>query len=343
VLLFILPEIYCLKQQFDSHPEKLVFGKHGVSGIKFFFWDSQFGRFFNTGPIKGHGDPFFFVHTSLWAFLPWSLVMFAAVFQFIKAGIKNFRTTEWYCISGALLTFLLFSASKFQLPHYLNIVFPFFAIITAQFLDSRQTVKSINAIRITQVIVITLMLMVIAVLHYFFAPAIDAITIIGVAVLLILLFALPSKISAEAVQKAIVFTVMASFAVNLYLNSTFYPALMHYQAGSEAAMWLNNNNPQRLPIVQVADEYMPAMEFYSQTPVSSINADGTGPLPQQPFLLYAPETLINDLKGKGWQLQPIKNFPRYWVSRLKPAFLNKATRNSQLSNMMVVRVIHPAP
>ena len=62
---FIAPELYCLYQQFDLHPEKLVFEKHNVSGIKFFFWDSQFGRFFNTGPIQGSGDIFFFVHSLL--------------------------------------------------------------------------------------------------------------------------------------------------------------------------------------------------------------------------------------------------------------------------------------
>ena len=123
---FIIPEIWCLYIQFDAHPEKLVFEQTSVSGIRFFFWDSQFGRFFNTGPIKGHGDPFFFVHTTLWAFLPWSLLLFAAIYQFIKKGRKAVKETEWYCISGALLTFLLFSASSFQLPHYLNIVFPFF-------------------------------------------------------------------------------------------------------------------------------------------------------------------------------------------------------------------------
>ena len=89
ILIFILPELYCLYQQFDLHPEKIVFGQKAVSGIRFFFWDSQFGRFFNSGPIKGGGDPSFFIHTTLWAFLPWSLLLFAAIFQFIKKGIKN--------------------------------------------------------------------------------------------------------------------------------------------------------------------------------------------------------------------------------------------------------------
>jgi len=75
VALFITPELYSLWYQFDKHPEKVVFGKNNVSGIRFFLWDSQFGRFANSGPIKGKGGPNFFFHTVLWAFFPWSMVM----------------------------------------------------------------------------------------------------------------------------------------------------------------------------------------------------------------------------------------------------------------------------
>ncbi len=158
IMIFTLPELYCLYEQFDLHPEKVVFGQHTVSGIRFFYWDSQFGRFFNTGPIKGHGDPTFFVHTTLWAFLPWSLLLFAAVFQFIRKGTKNVQSQEWYCLCGSLLTFLVFSASQFQLPHYLNIVFPFFAILTAQYLYNLSSEKSIRAVRITQLLLIGILL-----------------------------------------------------------------------------------------------------------------------------------------------------------------------------------------
>lgn len=74
-LIFTLPEIYALYTQFDLHPEKTVFNRHNVSGIKWFLWDSQFGRFVNNGPIhQGRsGDPFFYLHTLLWAFAPWCL------------------------------------------------------------------------------------------------------------------------------------------------------------------------------------------------------------------------------------------------------------------------------
>ena len=84
ILIFILPELYTLYVQFDLHPELVVFGKTNVSGLKFFFWDSQFGRFFNNGPVKGKGDISFFLHTTLWAFLPWSILFYTAVINLFK-------------------------------------------------------------------------------------------------------------------------------------------------------------------------------------------------------------------------------------------------------------------
>ena len=115
---FTLPEVYTLYQQFDLHPEKLVFGKTGVSGIRFFLWDSQFGRFFNTGPIKGEGDKFFFLHTLLWAFLPWSLPLYIGVGKAMYGLIKRRNSlptqfgaiqpgAEYVSLGSGLATFAL--------------------------------------------------------------------------------------------------------------------------------------------------------------------------------------------------------------------------------------------
>jgi 4-amino-4-deoxy-L-arabinose transferase-like glycosyltransferase len=339
ILIFILPELYCLYQQFDLHPEKVVFGQKAVSGVRFFFWDSQFGRFFNSGPIKGGGDPSFFIHTTLWAFLPWSLLLFAAIFQFIKKGIQNIQSHEWYCLCGSLLTFLVFSLSQFQLPYYLNIVFPFFAILTAQYLYNLVSEKSIRAVRITQWIIIGLLLVLIAAVHFFFRPEVFG-WLTG-AILLILLAALlflPKSISRKAYWRIGFSTLLASFIVNLYLNLAFYPSLLHYQAGSEAAMWINKNYINKLPVAQSGDNPF-LIEFYLDQPLVNINPDGTGAIPPRPFLLIAQTDVINGLKAKGWQIQPVETFERFWVSRLKPAFLNKATRGKELSysELVIVR------
>ncbi len=137
-LLFTAPEVIALYLQFDSHPEKLVFGQTNVSGIRFFLWDSQFGRFFNTGPIKNtNGHPFYFVLVFLWAFLPWVAVFVAAM----SSGVRKFfvrsgedRSGFVFLCGAFFITFGLFSATSFQLDHYTVILFPFAAILCGKFL-----------------------------------------------------------------------------------------------------------------------------------------------------------------------------------------------------------------
>ncbi len=136
-LLFTAPEVIALYVQFDAHPEKLVFGQNDVSGIKFFLWDSQFGRFFNTGPIKNQdGHPWYFLAVFLWAFLPWVAVFVAALHSGVRKllGGSNGSHAGFIFLCGAFfITFILFSATKFQLDHYTVILFPFAAILCGKF------------------------------------------------------------------------------------------------------------------------------------------------------------------------------------------------------------------
>ncbi|MGI4727725.1 MAG: ArnT family glycosyltransferase [Janthinobacterium lividum] len=339
VMLFLAPEIYCLYQQFDLHPEKLVFDQHNVSGIRFFFWDSQFGRFFNNGPIKGHGDPFFFFHTILWAFIPWSILLYIAVFQFFRS--QNQQKREWFCICGALLTFLVFSASKFQLPHYITIIFPFFAIITAQYLINIKTEKSWRAIRITQTVVLVLLIVIILILQYFYqAENITFLTILPLIAAVALFIFISVKTASGNKYKLLFQSVLVSIFINLYFNLNFYPSLLKYQSGSEAAFYIDKNSTlSNLPVAQLQqEEYSHALEFYLNRPLILVDENGKGNLPQKPFLLYVSADGAKRLTQKGWKLKFVKSFDDYLVTRLKGKFLNQETRKTVLGEMDLVLV-----
>lgn len=154
-LIFILPELAALYLQFDIHPDKVVFGHTHVSGIIWYFWGSQFGRFFNSGPIVNtQGNPLFFVHTYLWAFLPWSLIFIGSIYNLIKSWRSAIADNEHiggrrkavYLLASFWITFIMFSATKFQLDHYTNIIMPFAAIICARYLYiAQQAVYSLNS------------------------------------------------------------------------------------------------------------------------------------------------------------------------------------------------------
>ena len=184
-LVFTLPELYVLYTQFDLHPSKIVFGKTNVSGLSFFFWDSQFGRFFNNGPIKGKGDIAFFIHTYLWVFLPWALLSLVGIYQLFITKKNTINPKRWIMGASCLLTFLMFSFSKFQLPHYLIILLPHFSIFTAAYLIENASEKALKNINILQSILFFILVVAILTLTIIYA-SINLIAIIALLMLAML-------------------------------------------------------------------------------------------------------------------------------------------------------------
>ncbi|WP_247651707.1 ArnT family glycosyltransferase [Chitinophaga eiseniae] len=323
--LFITPELYALYRQFDLHPEKTVFNNTGVSGLRFFFWDSQFGRFMNTGPIKGSGDPFFFFHTVLWAFLPWSVMLYAAVILFIR---KWKQQKEYYCICAALATFLLFSLSRFQLPHYLNIIFPFFAILTAQYILSLETVRGLKFFRITQYTIIILVAIAGVVLDLLYKPAMHYAWLLLAGALLLLYVLLHYWLDKSTRQAIFYRTIAISILLNLYLNTILYPDMMQYQSGSQAATYANTAlRGQSIGLYQV-NSY--AFDFYLDAPV--IREDSAS------AVVFTSREGLDLLQGQGHTCTIIRSFPHFYVSKLDLPFVRKVTRASALGERLLVAV-----
>lgn len=339
ILLFIVPELWCLYQQFDLHPEKVVFGKTNVSGLKFFFWDSQFGRFFNTGPItKTNGDPFFFLHTTLWAFLPWAILFYIAVVQYLRKYFKQPQNAEWYTLCGGGFTFLIFSLTEFQLPHYLNILFPFFAIITAQYIYNLESPRTLKATRITQGIVISLMVLVIMVLDYYFEPEQYSIPfVISIVFCLILIFII-ARYSNVGRYRIYFQSAAVAFLTNIYFNWCYYPTLTTYQADSEAAFYINKHNKPNLPVVKVINGYSYAIDFYIDQPLHYYRPHEQQQLPQKPYLVYGDTEMLSQLNDAGLQGESLKTFQFYPITRIKGKFLSRQTRGQALRTSQLILI-----
>jgi 4-amino-4-deoxy-L-arabinose transferase-like glycosyltransferase len=345
VVLFITPELYSLYLQFDSHPEKVVFGHTGVSGIRFFFWDSQFGRFMNTGPIKGSGDPTFFLHTALWAFLPWSVFLYTAVIMFIRKGRLQ---KEYYCISGALSTFLLFSLSKFQLPHYLNIIFPYFSILTAQYILSIERSASTNYaatisgakgkepgsmrfFRITQYIIMGIVGAAIVAVWALYQPAIHYFFVLLMLLLVAFYFYLPLS----GLSRIFFRTCIASLVLNLFMNGLFYPDVLQYQSGSQAARYANDHLPGQPIGFYKVNSY--AMNFYLAAPLERYDS-----LPSTPAIIFTTPQQRDTLIMQGHACEVIDSFAHFPVTKLDGRFVNHISRPSALGQRLLLRV-HPIP
>jgi hypothetical protein len=333
--IFIIPELYCLYRQFDLHPEKVVFGKSNVSGIRFFFWDSQFGRFFNTGPIKGTGDKTFFLHTTLWAFLPWSVLLYVGVIQLIGRKIPM-QKSHWIIYAGAIITFLLFSFSSFQLPHYILIIFPQCSILTAAFLIHSTThKKAINGI------IIYMSALIIILVCAFCALAFTSNFTGSTACIILLLcagifslFLYRKKDIQNIVIKGMAFAGMLALFLNLY----FYPNILQYQSGMIAAGWLNKNKLHKP--VTMYKTYSYSLEFY--TPGKVQRAGNEDKLRQYvnsgPILMYVMQKDIAALTDKNYKIDTLQAFDFFPVSRLNLKFLNYNTRMTSLNHLYVINI-----
>lgn len=330
---FILPELYTLYMQFDRHPDKLVFDRHGVSGIRFFFWDSQFGRFFNTGPITGKGDPSFFLHTVLWAFLPWSFLFYTAII----GRVKNWRSdhnksTALIIYINALVAFLLFSFSKFQLPHYIIIIFPHFALLVASYLIKIKPEKFYVITYMQHIIffLVIVLLMVIAFLFNFPNKLLAIAAILAGTLFCYTLFPKANLIHLVS-RNAILSILFVMFSYGF-----FYPALLQYQAGMRAGLWLKENYPH--DAVKVYGAYSFAFDFYAPGCISYVDElSGLKPIKGDRQLVFLPYSMLDSLK-KNYDVTVLQDFDQYHITKLKLDFLNYRTRQGVLSRFLLVKL-----
>ncbi|HMP86853.1 MAG TPA: glycosyltransferase family 39 protein [Lacibacter sp.] len=162
IAVLLLPMSIGLYQQFDLHPEKLVNGKQGVSGLRFFYWTQSFGRI--TGEsVWNNGASFtFLLENLLWAWLPWTLFLLVALvtapLQLIRQGFRLHPDQEVISTGGFLITYCSLALSKFQLPHYIYVVLPLAAILTSgplqQFLKGHWKKWALRTMQVAQGVVL---------------------------------------------------------------------------------------------------------------------------------------------------------------------------------------------
>ncbi len=335
ILVFITPELYSLYVQFDLHPEKVVFDQQNVSGLRFFFWDSQFGRFFNTAPIKGSGNVFFFLHTLLWAFLPWGILFYIAIIYKWKVNVKS-KEKEMMTWFGSIMTILIFSLSKFQLAHYTNIIFPFMAIICADFISNLVSKRGalpkwiigIQSVTIAFIIVLTIGVLVL----------LDETTKIEfIGFILLALFALGFMIKKTdyKIINLIWISSIVSFMMYAMLMIHFYPSILPYQSGVKAARIVNEKYDGKGHLIDNKTNRFD-FEFYLDRLVKRVKIEKLNTTTNAIF--YSNSKELKELNDLGIKYQILEEIDSYPISRISLPFLNPDKRAGVLEKKYLIQI-----
>ena len=336
-LIFTLPEFYSLYIQFDLHPEKTVFDRHQVSGIKWFLWDSQFGRFANKGPIrqKSGGDIFFYVHTLLWAFAPWCLLLYFALYKRVRAIFSTTKPAEYYTISGGLLLLILFSLSRFQLPFYTNTIFPLFAIITAPYCFGQLSKLESKIRLVSQWLYIVLFPIVIVAVNCFLKPDNETFFIAGVVVFggLFLWITLSNK---QAPQRAFLLNCCVALFANFYLNTVLYKEVAAYNGQITAAKYVNQNQATIAHVYSLRMQNN-VFQFYTSKPIKYIPLEQFKNFaPPANAVFYAKQESVDYLTSVHAEFKIVQSFQNYPQEQILPNFINKPNRYKVLDKVYLI-------
>lgn len=239
---FAAPILYAYYMQYDLNGT-LVNGKE-VSGLKFILWDQNFQRFDGSEFGSTSPDYFFFFHTILWVFFPWSILMVLAfIYKFKSTKLKFTKETvyrkEVMTSVGFLVVFVIISFSKFKLPHYLNSLIPLLSVLVSGYIVKIFTTTKYSKLNgflaYFQPILLGIASVFIIVLSVWAFPDLKLGFVFGLLALLLGLLFWMMYANSQKGNRWFFYTVYGVVVINFCLNSHFYQNLLQYQAGNIAA------------------------------------------------------------------------------------------------------------
>lgn len=345
LLIFVLtisPMLYAYYLQFDLHPEKIIRGRGDRSGIFFIFWEQSFERLSGEGVGKNSSDFFFFFHTFLWVFLPWTFLGIAAFWSRTKSLVKlKFLYNpkfEFLTLGGISLIFIIISFAQFKLPHYLNITIPLFAVLTASYLYDLyrfEKKRSTQLLMAGQYFILGVVFIASALICFYVFKSMSMFSYLALALLVFIIVYYALKREGRYVR-LITISVFASVLLNAVLNLHFYPNLLQYQGGSSMAKIIRQREIPVDRIYKVSNDYSWALDFYNRYPVQITTPNRLRK--KKEAWVYVSDADMEQLRKDGFDWDTQISVDQFRITRLQGKFLNASTRKKVLRKMHLIHL-----
>jgi 4-amino-4-deoxy-L-arabinose transferase-like glycosyltransferase len=340
--ILLIPMSWGLYQQFDLQPGKLINNIPIQSGLRFYYWTQSFGRYTGENYYHEMSYPTFLLENMLWSFLPWIFIFiwaFAAkLINIFKEGLFKVQT-ERISFFGFLLTYLVLSRSQAQLPHYIFVVFPLAAVLTAAHFAAlleqadrlHKWIKWFFEFHLFIFMILLIAMGLISNIPFGKMGLLGTLILFGTFIIMI-------KIGfshQNLIQKWIAMSLVLMIGLNIILNSFFYAHLLEYQWGNALAQQAKKN---QWDIKKAASYKIPksyAFHFYGQHifPVfqdSTLLNEGqwvvTDSIPAQALLLDFPNSTI------------LYQGNRFHVTLLTLTFLNPRSRSEEVTPYVLMEL-----
>jgi 4-amino-4-deoxy-L-arabinose transferase-like glycosyltransferase len=304
-----------------------LFKQYGKEGLTFYFWTQSFGRITGESTWENDTTALYFTHVFLWSFLPWVFLAIAALLSELKNVPKLIanKHSELYLISGIVLVSVALSLSRFKLPHYIFVVYPLIAILTAKYVNQLQKFSSWAWIQLT---LSTISVVTLAVLLKYCFP--NGGWVMPIILMLFVVSAVMYFLMAYRSSQVLKPSFILSIAIGLGLNLHFYPQLLKYQANAQVGKWVNENQIEEGKLIGFATGGR-AFDFYGGGIVPWMNDVASTIEAIEPgIIVYANQARYNELKKYSVLPKEEIVFENFEVQKLTVKFLNPETRDKTL-------------
>lgn len=319
--------------------------QHGWMGVEFFLWTQSFGRVTGQSEWSNDATAFFFVHSFAWSFLPWTAMFLVALGRKLWAVVKGrFRlsaASEGVSLAGFLLVFVALCFSKFKLPHYIFVTYPFAAVMVGAFwvevLEGEAGKRWMRAfLWIQGVMAVLVILLSLALAFWAFAES------AWVAKVVFLLVTAGLTVwfwrEKDGRTRLLIPTAMVFAACNLLLNWGTYPALMNYHSTALAGKIVSAVGPKQEVHAFIVSGR--ALDFYAPNdakPVPRID-DLSIVAENGPALIYTDEDGLRLTREAGLHFEILGEWQHHNPAKLTLPFLNPATRPRDVKPRYLLRV-----
>lgn len=324
-----------------------LLNQFGLEGIKFYFWTNNVGRV--TGSYHGSSTDYsFYLHTSLYVLLPWTIFMVYGFIMEAKSLVISFkaRTKDFEVVNIlAVVVFLgILSVAKQQNPHYMLSAVPFMYIITAKWtvrlFAAEGKLKARNLISIINKIVAAVGGLALLVLPLVVFPEkrlwfwmVYALFYAGVIVLVFKKNNLPKQLA------------MLTFTITIMLftvNVNLLPNMLKYHTSIKAAEIFNEKAPEGATLsMYTTGARLWNLFLYSKAPGKYLieKEDLEEFLPKTGAWIYTTEDGYEDMLEMNLNMEVVEEFTQHkQLTSQSGRFLNPKTRASRFVTMYLVEL-----
>ena len=303
-------------------------------GVRYYLWTQNFGRISGENPWAQQADPTFVFHNLLWSFAPWSWMLPAALVHALRYRQHQAETVRQAMTAWVLLALGL-SLSRFQLPHYVYILWPFQSLLLTRWWTADQRSSTWAWPLLGTSLFFVLVALAFSVGAMGASPSIW----LAVPVLAALLGLYLGKLPSPRRSAVLAWSSGVWILGLIVLNAWAWPSLMTYQGSSRLGQWARQHQiTQDLYRWDCDNESVHALHFYSGRIIPSLGQDQlqTG----RTYRVYSGKPCMDSLRNQGLKVRALKEIPTHRVTRWTWTFLNPQTRH-QVTGVSGIYEIKP--